>query len=82
MQRMMNTQQQHWARLAIHRAQLYREADSAFVGGMLFVNRTTWIHAVAAAAQAAGGAVDRLREPAEAKAVRGEGDPAVVMNKY
>jgi len=52
------------------------------VGGMLFANRTTWAHAVAAAAQAAGVAVDRLLEPAEAKAVRGEGDPAVVMNKY
>jgi phosphoketolase len=52
------------------------------VGGMLFANRTTWAHAVAAAAEAAGLPVEQLLDPEEVKAVRGVGDPAAVMSKY
>lgn len=52
------------------------------VGGMLFANRTTWAHAVAAAADAAGIAIEQVLEPAEAKAVRGEGDPRAIMSRY
>ncbi len=46
--------------------------------GMLFANRCTWAHAVAAAASASGASVLDLLEPAELAAVRGEGDPLVL----
>jgi phosphoketolase len=52
------------------------------VGGMLFANRTTWAHAVAAAADALGLPVEKLLEPLEVQAVRGHGDPAVIMSRY
>lgn len=52
------------------------------VGGMLFANRTTWAHAVAAAADAGGLDVDRLLDPPELQAVRGSGDPRAVMSQY
>jgi phosphoketolase len=52
------------------------------VGGMLFANRTTWAHAVAAAADAAAMDIDRLLDAAELQAVRGSGDPRAVMSSY
>ena len=52
------------------------------VGGMLFANRTTWAHAVVAAAEAGGLDLDRLLEPPELQAVRGAGDPRAVMSQY
>lgn len=43
--------------------------------GMLFANRATWAHVVAAVAGALGRAPSELLLPAELAAVRGEGDP-------
>lgn len=52
------------------------------VGGMLFANHTTWAHAVAAAADAAGLELEQLLEPAELRAVRGQDDPRAIMSQY
>ena len=52
------------------------------VGGMLFANRTTWAHAVAAAADAAGLELEQLLEPAELRAVRGQDNPRTIMSQY
>jgi phosphoketolase len=52
------------------------------VGGMLFANRTTWAHAVAAAADAGGLDVARLLDAPELLAVQGRGDPRAVMSSY
>lgn len=52
------------------------------VAGMLFANRTTWAHAVYAAAQAAGLEVEGLLDAPELRAVRGSGDPRTIMSSY
>ncbi|MDP3137503.1 MAG: xylulose 5-phosphate 3-epimerase, partial [Burkholderiaceae bacterium] len=52
------------------------------VAGMLFANRATWAHAVCAAAEAAGLELERLLDGPELQAVRGSGDPRVIMNSY
>lgn len=52
------------------------------VGGMLFANRTTWAHAIVAAAQAAGLELQQLLDPAELQAVQGAGEPHVIMSSY
>jgi hypothetical protein len=49
---------------------------------MLFANRTTWAHAVAAAADAGGLDVARLLDAPELLAVQGRGDPRAVMSSY
>ena len=48
------------------------------VRGMLFANRSTWAHALAAAAQALQVPPARLLSPAEIAAVEGRGDPGVL----
>lgn len=52
------------------------------VGGMLFANRTTWAHAVTAAAGAAGLKLEQLLGPAELRAVRGQDAPRAIMSQY
>lgn len=52
------------------------------VAGMLFANRTTWAHAVSAASEAAGLEVERLLDAPELQAVRGTGDPRIIMSSY
>jgi phosphoketolase len=52
------------------------------VAGMLFANRATWAHAICAAAEAAGLNVGRLLDGPELQAVKGSGDPRVIMNSY
>jgi phosphoketolase len=47
------------------------------VQGMLFANRCTWAHAVAAAAASLGD--DAANEPAELAAVEGRGDPRALF---
>ena len=49
------------------------------VAGMLFTNRCTWAHALAALAEALGREPEDLLTAEELGAVRGEMDPAVVM---
>jgi hypothetical protein len=49
---------------------------------MLFANRATWAHAICAAAEAAGLNVGRLLDGPELQAVKGSGDPRVIMNSY
>jgi len=49
------------------------------VNGMLFANRTTWAHAVEAAAGALGTPVERVLLAEEVAAVRGVGDPTVLF---
>ncbi|MEJ5992357.1 xylulose 5-phosphate 3-epimerase [Ramlibacter sp. PS3R-8] len=50
------------------------------VNGMLFANRSTWAHAVAAAAETLGQALDSVLDPAEIDSVRGCGDPHVLFD--
>lgn len=52
------------------------------VGGMLFANRTTWAHAVVAAADVGGLDVAHLLDEPELRAVQGIGDPRAVMSSY
>lgn len=49
------------------------------VQGMLFANRCTWAHAVAAAAASLGKDLASLLKPAERAALAGEGDPRVLF---
>jgi phosphoketolase len=51
------------------------------VAGMLFANRCTWAHIVAAAAPLAGADVDAVLTAAELAAVQGHGDPQEVMRR-
>jgi phosphoketolase len=46
--------------------------------GMLFANQSTWAHVVRAAAEALGRHPEEWLTPAEAGALRGEGDPRVL----
>jgi phosphoketolase len=52
------------------------------VGGMLYANRCTWAHAVAAAAACMGRQVQELLDDAELAAVEGRGDPATILSAY
>jgi phosphoketolase len=49
------------------------------VAGLLFANRCTWAHAVAAAAAGLGRPVEEFLSAEEAAAVRGVGDPAAIL---
>jgi phosphoketolase len=49
------------------------------VNGMLFANRTTWAHAVEAAAGVLGTPVERVLLAEEVAAVRGVGDPTLLF---
>jgi hypothetical protein len=49
------------------------------VAGLLFANRCTWAHAVAAAAEGMGRPVSDFLSWEEWAAVRGTGDPAAVL---
>jgi phosphoketolase len=49
------------------------------VAGMLFANRCTWAHAVAAVAQALDRNVEELLSPREVAAVRGSADPQSIL---
>jgi fructose 1,6-bisphosphatase len=49
------------------------------VPGMLFANRCTWAHAVAAAAAVAGWRREEVLDPARLRAVDGQGDPADLL---
>lgn len=49
------------------------------VQGMLFANRCTWAHAVAAAAAGLGEDAAFLLEPAERAALEGQGDPRTLF---
>jgi phosphoketolase len=49
------------------------------VNGMLFANRCTWAHVIAAAAEVLGARADRLLDPSELAAVQGTGDPAALF---
>lgn len=48
------------------------------IDGMLFANRTTWAHIVAAAARVASLSVDSLLDAEELAAIEGRGDPAML----
>jgi phosphoketolase len=50
------------------------------VEGMLFANRCTWAHIVAACAEALGQSAERHLEPHELAAVQGNGDPAALRS--
>jgi hypothetical protein len=49
------------------------------VPGLLFANRCTWAHAVAAAAEVLGRPPAELLSPDELAAIGGHGDPATVL---
>jgi phosphoketolase len=49
------------------------------VPGLLFANRCSWAHAVAAAAGGLGRPAEELLDATELAAVRGEGDPAAIL---
>jgi hypothetical protein len=49
---------------------------------MLYANRCTWAHAVAAAAACMGRQVQELLDDAELAAVEGRGDPATILSAY
>jgi len=49
------------------------------VNGMLFANRSTWAHAVAAAAEVLDVAVEQLLDAPEFAAVQGRGEPTVLF---
>ncbi len=51
------------------------------VGGLLFANRCTWAHAVAAAAEVLGRPIEDFLDREELAAVRGAGDPAAVLGR-
>ena len=51
------------------------------IDGMLFANRCTWAHALVAIAEGLEIAPEELLDPAELAAVRGQGDPTVLMGE-
>lgn len=50
------------------------------VEGLLFANRCTWAHAVAAAARVLGKDLEALLSPAERAAIDGQGEPAMLRD--